>query len=73
MPLIQTDPDDTELRNAIGLVEKYKKLYESADKAWRERQTATYPHDEYRDAWDKAKARYESALVNLALIIMERL
>jgi hypothetical protein len=71
--MIQIDPDDTELKNAIMLVEIAKKTYERADKDWNRAEPSMYVFMHQHNAWSKAKTAYESTLVNLALIFMERL
>lgn len=67
------DPDDTELKNAIHDVEERKKLYERADKIYRRSNPNSLTHADERKKWDNARNFYESALINLALIVMERL
>ena len=73
MPMITIDPDDTEMRDAINLVEKFKKAYSRADKDWNRSGTSMHAYTQQYDDYRQAKLQYESALINLALIVMSRL
>jgi hypothetical protein len=71
--MIQIDPDDTELKESIYRVNKLKAAWERADNAWDRLEPSAYEYTRQFEHREKARLAYESELINLALIFMERL
>lgn len=71
--LIQIDPDDTELKESIYRAQKLKEIYEQMYKAWDRSQSGSFAYLNAYNNYVRARKAYESELINLALIFMERL
>jgi len=71
--MIQIDPDDIDLKNAIYLAETRKKEFEQADRDWDREEQSMYLYTQQHDKMVKARDKYDGALMYIGRLILERL
>lgn len=71
--MINIDPDDRELRDAINLCIEMKSEAVEADKNWDRLEVRGYVYGQQYNRAQKAQKDYEKALIKLALIVLDSL